>query len=164
MLGIRIAGALTLAAVIFASLSPGPARGQEDRRAQVMELMTVTGARGIGMQMGSAIGEQFFAAMRAANPNVPRDVHDTVQQVVMTVVNERLDDLFDRLVPLYERHFTGAELSELIRFYRTPVGAKTINVMPVLMQEALSVNQAWAQSLQPEIERRIRERLERPSR
>jgi hypothetical protein len=38
--------------------------------------------------------------------------------------------------PLYDKYFNEEELRQLVGFYRTPVGRKSIEVMPSLMQEA----------------------------
>jgi hypothetical protein len=44
--------------------------------------------------------------------------------------------------PLYEKYFDASDLQKMVEFYRTPVGRKTIEVMPSLMQEAgLGVDQ-----------------------
>lgn len=40
-------------------------------------------------------------------------------------------------VPLYDRNFTEAELRDLIAFYRSSTGQKTISVMPKLMMESM---------------------------
>jgi len=37
--------------------------------------------------------------------------------------------------PIYARHFTAAELRDLIAFYRTPTGAKALQQMPQVMGE-----------------------------
>ena len=37
--------------------------------------------------------------------------------------------------PIYARHFTVAELRDLIAFYRTPTGAKALRQMPQVMGE-----------------------------
>jgi hypothetical protein len=39
-------------------------------------------------------------------------------------------------LPLYDKYFSEEELRQMVAFYRTPVGRKTIAVMPSLMQEA----------------------------
>jgi hypothetical protein len=52
---------------------------------------------------------------------------------------ERLD--FSEIIeavypPIYDEYFSEEELREMLVFYRTPVGRKSIEVMPSLMQEA----------------------------
>jgi hypothetical protein len=40
---------------------------------------------------------------------------------------------------IYARHFTAAELHQLLAFYRTPVGAKALRVMPQITAEAVQL-------------------------
>ena len=54
---------------------------------------------------------------------------------------------------IYARHFSAAELQELIAFYRTPIGAKSLHEMPQATAEfaALLVPRL------PELQRQTRE-------
>ena len=42
--------------------------------------------------------------------------------------------------PLYDKYFTEQELRDLIAFYRTPTGEKTLKVMPLLLQESMEMS------------------------
>ena len=52
-----------------------------------------------------------------------------------------IDDMMNAMPALYARHFTTAEIVEIGKFYKTPVGAKTLKVMPVLMTESMQLGQ-----------------------
>jgi hypothetical protein len=53
-------------------------------------------------------------------------------------------------VALYARTFSADELNQIAAFYRTPVGAKTLAVMPQLMGEGMQIGQqVIARHLQP---------------
>lgn len=56
-----------------------------------------------------------------------------------------IDQLYNQLVPLYASHFTADEVKALTAFYRSPVGKKTLEVMPVLMGESAQVAQKLVQ-------------------
>jgi len=45
------------------------------------------------------------------------------------------------LVGLYSRHFTADELKQIAAYYRTPVGAKSLQVMPQVMAESMAISQ-----------------------
>ncbi|MFC5512174.1 DUF2059 domain-containing protein [Massilia jejuensis] len=47
-----------------------------------------------------------------------------------------VDDIFERIVPIYARRFTQAEIDELLAFYKRPVAAKMLALSPQLTQEA----------------------------
>ena len=69
---------------------------------------------------------------------------------------------FQQLIyPIYNKYVTLEEIRELIRFYKTPVGKKWISIVPNMLQESMQVSQAWAQSLGPEIQKRVFTRFEK---
>jgi len=59
--------------------------------------------------------------------------------------------------PLYDKFFTEDELKGLLSFYKSPVGQKSIVVMPALMQESM---QRASEMILPKIEPIITEVLE----
>lgn len=52
-----------------------------------------------------------------------------------------IDEMLNAMPALYARHFTVAEIQEMGRFYKTPLGAKTLKVMPQLMAESMQLGQ-----------------------
>jgi hypothetical protein len=65
--------------------------------------------------------------------------------------------LHEEYVRMYGRYFTEKELDDLIAFYSTPTGRKTIEVLPRLMSDAV---QAGGQILGPKIEQAMTEAAE----
>ncbi len=53
------------------------------------------------------------------------------------------DVIIDNIVPVYAKHFTPAELTELIAFYKSPVGVKNLALTPQLMTEVMQVSQKY---------------------
>jgi hypothetical protein len=65
---------------------------------------------------------------------------DAFADVFRVGFTERVDlagVLTSAYAPLYAASFTEAELREIVAFYRSPAGRKTLEVMPVLMQQGL---------------------------
>jgi uncharacterized protein len=60
-----------------------------------------------------------------------------------------------KLAKLYSDNFTDAELRDMIAFYQTPTGQKTISKMPVLMQQSLVMSMNGVQANMPEFQRRV---------
>ena len=49
-----------------------------------------------------------------------------------------LDALLESVyVPLYDEHFEEEELRAIVDFYDSPVGRKTLEVMPLLLQQGI---------------------------
>ena len=63
-----------------------------------------------------------------------------------------------RMTELYMQSFTEAELRELIVFYKTPTGQKTLKQMPMLMQEGAKIGADLAKEHQGELEEAIKVR------
>jgi hypothetical protein len=51
--------------------------------------------------------------------------------------------LLDQMVPIYQKHFTAADVAGLLKFYKSPLGQKVITQMPVTMAEGMKAGQEW---------------------
>jgi hypothetical protein len=51
--------------------------------------------------------------------------------------------IMDRLVPVYQRHFTAGDVGGLLKFYRSPLGQKVVVEMPLAVAEGMKLNQQW---------------------
>ncbi len=67
----------------------------------------------------------------------PADSHQELRKLL------KPDVIIDNIVPVYAKHFTPAELSELIAFYKSPVGVKNLALTPQLMTEVMQVSQKY---------------------
>ncbi len=63
-----------------------------------------------------------------------------------------------RMIDLYMKAFTEAEIRELIVFYKTPTGQKSLQQMPMLMEEGAKIGAELAQENQSELEAAIKAR------
>src|SRR5437763_1129174 len=56
-------------------------------------------------------------------------------------------ELLNIAVPAYNKYYTHEEVLGLIEFYSTPLGKKTISVMPNLMGELQEAGRKWGEGL-----------------
>ena len=68
------------------------------------------------------------------------------------------DAILPDLLKLYRETFTEAEVRELIAFYRTPTGQKSVEKLPELMERGAEIGMALAQAHQAELEQMIAQR------
>jgi hypothetical protein len=72
------------------------------------------------------------AAMTEASARVFRRFKELMpQRINFTEVMEQM------FYPIYDKFFTEPELKDLVAFYQSPTGQKSIGVMPQLMQDAM---------------------------
>lgn len=62
------------------------------------------------------------------------------------------EKLKDDYIRIYSAVYTEEEIRELIEFYRSPVGQKTVEQMPVLMEESMAISQKYLLNLMPRIQ------------
>jgi len=55
--------------------------------------------------------------------------------------------LLDLAVPIYDKNFSHEEVRNLIEFYRTPLGQKTVSVLPKLSGELQEEGRKWGEGL-----------------
>ena len=118
----------------------------EALEADIRELMAMTGAGNVGVQ----VMNQMLAPMQQARPGVPAEFWDRFM--------EKVDpgELVDMTVPIYARHFTHEEIKELVAFYKTPLGQKVIATLPAVMQESMAAGQKWGEELGRKIANELR--------
>jgi hypothetical protein len=140
-------------------LAPGTAGAEiaESKRALVLELVRLAGPEKSSEQLAQA----FLGQIRALYPTLVEQVleeerdlgeeeraklathfadFERFAQAFSTRFAARVDlaGLLESVyLPLYDERFSEPELRQIVDFYRTPAGRKTLAVMPELMQEGL---------------------------
>jgi hypothetical protein len=131
------------------------------KRADIQRLLETTGALSLGRQMSAYVVRHYTETLRQMRPDIPAAALDTIPPVVDEVIGANLPAFAEKMIPLYHRYFTHAEIGALLAFYQTEAGRKSIQVMPQLLQESMQMGQKWGEALGPEIQRRVKERLKK---
>lgn len=127
----------------------------------IIKLLKMTGSENIGLQMGVAISNQFIDSLSKQNPEIPQKAVAAIKEEINLVIKEEMPKLIADTVPVYAKHFTQNEVKALIAFYGTPLGKKSIQSMPAVMNECMLLGQAWGQGLAPKLDQRLESRLKR---
>lgn len=132
-----------------------------EKKADIERLLDMTGALALGQQMSAMMVGQFTNVIKQANPNIPKELIDKLPEIVNSVIDENIGTFKQSAILIYNKHFSHEDVKQMIAFYSTDLGKKTIRVMPTLMQESMRAGQQWGQRLAPEIERRVRDRFKK---
>lgn len=120
---------------------------QGAKRADIRKLIDLTGAANVSADTLRRIIEP----LRSGFPQVPDEFWNTFIKEVHS------DELIDLVVPIYDKYYTRDEIQDLTRFYQSPVGQKTIKVLPMLSAEAIDAGQAWGKMVADRAMRKLRE-------
>lgn len=148
---------------LFAS-NPGlAAETSAPKREQVIELLEVTGQARLAAQMAGSVAKSSFEACQAC-AQAPERVRKLVLQEILAFLDEQIKlshGLREQLIPIYSRHYSAAEIRQLIAFYKSDLGKKTIAVMPLIAKDSMTAGQVWANALLPALKLRIETALKR---
>jgi hypothetical protein len=61
--------------------------------------------------------------------------------------DDSIEEMMVILTDIYKKHFTQAEIKEMIKFYESPVGKKMAEKQSPIMMESMEAGQAWGQKI-----------------
>jgi hypothetical protein len=124
-----------LAAFVVLAVTTSVVAQQPGDRNDIRKLMDVTGVAELMGEMGGMLITQ----LKSMAPDVPESEWGQYEKRLQGKT------LIDMSVPFYAKHFTPEEIDQLIKFYSTPVGQKTIETMPLVLRESMQAGQKWGQ-------------------
>ena len=122
--------------LLFIILSSSLTFGQS-KEENVRTLMIKTGVT----DMMKQVMNQMIDLQKQNNREVPDEFWDSFMAELDT------DELLNMMIPIYSKHYTDEDILALIEFYNSPVGQKTIQVQPAIMQESMTAGQVWGMKL-----------------
>lgn len=152
----------TLLAVVVvavaATLPLGAAEPEPSKRQRelIVELLGLTAGEGTMQEVMKSILEQSqkqFIAKAEAQGDVPKDLEE--RKELYALLNEELAGidvsaaLAEPAIRIYAKYYTEREIADLVAFYRTPTGRKSIKVLPAIVRESA---EASAKSVVPLLE------------
>jgi len=90
-------------------------------------------------------------ALRARNPNIDSATLAGLRSEFQRIEADQMIEVMNRAPVIYARHFTFQELRDMAAFYRTPIGAKMLQVTPALTAELTAMLVQDAPGLQQRV-------------
>lgn len=103
----------------------------------IKELLELTGSAKLGIQVGNQLIESFSNAY----PDVSNEFWEGFKKEINP------SELIDLIVPIYEKYYSLEEVKQLIAFYKTPIGQKTISVLPKITNDSMKAGQIWGKEI-----------------
>jgi hypothetical protein len=138
-------------ALVLGSAAHAEERYSASHRAAAEELLVLSGAEKNAMVGASTMAD----AMLQGNPTLA-PFRDIILAWSAKALNWQ--NMKPKMVELYVESFSESELREISAFYRTPVGAKSLEVLPTIMQRSMQMGVDLASEHQAELQRMIQER------
>lgn len=156
--------ALSLSLLLLASSGMSQAAdGTPPKREDVIELLEATGQARLASQMAGTVAKSMFESCGAC-AQAPERIRKVVLQEILTFLDEQIKQshgMREQLIPIYTRYYNAAEIRQLITFYKSDLGKKTVSVMPLIAKDSMAAGQLWATALVPELKQRVEGALKR---
>ena len=104
------------------------------------------------------IMQQLKPVIVQGRAEVERD-YNKIMPVILEVFLQQSGRMIDEIAVIYARNFTADEMRQVTAFYRTPVGQKFLEKLPLVMQESMAVGQKFGQQLVQDMRTRMMEEL-----
>lgn len=91
--------------------------------------------------MGVQVAAQMVDSFKMSYKNVPDEYWVKLKQEM------RPEDLANLIIPIYDKHFTEAEIDAIAAFYQSPTGQKMLSKMPDIIAESQQAGMAWGQKI-----------------
>jgi hypothetical protein len=156
-----VAVAFTLALPLSAATEPNPSK---DQRQSIEKLLVAMRADETARSMMDAIFKQMEKQiLENATANGSSEDNIAEAKEIFASFRERAakidlgGELNEAYIRMYAKYFTVDEVDAMTAFYTSPVGQKSLDVMPRMMEEAM---QTGVTHLGPKIEQAMKEAVE----
>lgn len=117
------------------------------KEADIRKLLEVTGAKELAIQTMGGMEKSIRPMLTASLP--AGEYREKLIDLFFAKFHSKADTqhIVDMAVPVYDKYFSDEEINGLVQFYGTPLGRKTLQVLPKLMGELQDQGRAWGQQL-----------------
>ena len=136
---------------------PAPSPGALLVAKQIVELK---GARQLFTPLVRGVVEKVKDQFMQTNFMWGKDLNEVAAKLEKDYA-PRVDELVDTAARIYASHFTEAELKQLLAFYQTPVGRKSITEEPKALDESMASGGNWGDALADEVVVKIRDEMKK---
>ncbi len=146
-----------VAAMVMAGAAPALAQTiSPAKEAAIRELLELTDATQHEVDYGRDVSTQLIAILKRNLP--PTENAEEVGRMLAAELLRRLnsDELIARLIPVYDKAFSEAEIHSINQFYESPAGRRLRELMPSIRENSTEVTESWIKELVPDIMNRIR--------
>jgi uncharacterized protein len=104
------------------------------RLAQAKELIQVSGAEAL-LVSADAMSDMMVEQVQKNVPGIDSEAIETLKKIVHEEYAKSAPQMLEDAGRIYARHFSEAEMNDMIAFYKTATGKRLVAETPALMRE-----------------------------
>lgn len=114
----------------------------------IRQLMEITGAAKMGEQMMTNMVASYKQNFPAA----------TTEFWEAFMKEADMSQLMEQIIPIYAESFTDDDIQQMLAFYKTPIGRKMIEKMPIIMQQSMQLGGQWGKQLSEKVFEKLKQK------
>lgn len=134
---------LLFSSFLFSAAAQTPAKTEK-----IKTLLDVTGSGKLGVQMATQMIDMF----KENYSNVDQKFWDGFIKEI------KAEDLINLIIPIYDKYYTEEDLDKIIAFYKTPIGKKMVETLPMISKESMAAGQTWGKQLGEKVVLQLKEK------
>ncbi len=157
------------AAVLACAAGVAPASAQQPQQspppsenaiAMARELIIMKGGNVLFERVVPGVVESAKNDFVTTNPNLSKELAE-VAAALHKEADAKRAEIVTGVATIYAYRFTEQELKDLVAFYKTPLGQKTIVEEPVAIDASMKYAQAWSAELSQQVQARFRDEMKK---
>ncbi|MEM7749607.1 MAG: DUF2059 domain-containing protein [Pseudomonadota bacterium] len=129
---------------------PALADDRAKRIEAAMEVIRTTDNKEVVETVVNALMSHIKKLMVRAHPGRDAIINQVLDDGAAELVKRR-SELHAQIAEVYADEFTTAELRELLKFYRGPLGKKFLKRMPLVTQKTIVLGQKWGRDVASDV-------------
>ena len=128
---------------------------EEAAESPAMELLDLIDFDQTSVDSAMTVFEPYARQMEEQGlpPAATKEIMEEARQMYGRVFSA--PDTKRKMAGIYEKHFTRDELRELVRFYGTPLGKKTLETLPQILADSAKVGEEIVLKEMPDFQEKI---------
>jgi hypothetical protein len=118
------------------------------KQEKIQQMLELTGAGKLGIQ----VMNQMMTNFKSTYPKVDQEFWNDFKKEV------KAEDIVNLMIPIYDKHYSEKDIEQLILFYKSPIGRKTIAVTPLITQESMVAGQQWGMATGRKVIEKLKEK------
>ena len=131
----------TLAFAQSSSTAGEPAASKEDVEALFTTMHIREQMRKMMDGMMAQMKQITHENVRKRKPTITREELAHIDAMADTAIKAyNLDDVFNDMIPIYQRHLSKPDIAAILAFYESPTGRKLLREQPAMIAESMEVS------------------------
>ena len=137
-----------LVAILSTGISAENKTVNREKLNDIKNLLVMSGSSELGKQMMWQMINSFKGIM----PNVP----DNFWREFMNEAD--MDELMDKLVPIYDKYLSHDDIKELVKFYESSAGKRYVKALQQISKESMTIGQEWGEEIGKKVLKKLQEK------